>query len=79
MVLPTRDHDCIGCFTDQVKLTHALVRDLDQAVKEVKLLGKHEEKLSQKIIELEALCKKLREDAQKLKLEKATLEGMVES
>jgi hypothetical protein len=29
MVLPTRDHDPIGCFTDQVKLTRALVRDLD--------------------------------------------------
>jgi hypothetical protein len=30
-------------------------------------------------MELEALCKRLREDAQKLKEEKATLEGMVES
>jgi hypothetical protein len=25
VVLPTGDHDRIGCFTDQVKLTHALV------------------------------------------------------
>jgi hypothetical protein len=25
VVLPTGDHDCMGCFTDQVKLTHALV------------------------------------------------------
>jgi hypothetical protein len=31
------------------------------------------------ITELEALCKKLRKDAQKLKEEKVTLEGMVES
>jgi hypothetical protein len=46
---------------------------------EVKLLGEHEEELSQKIIELEALCKKLREDTQRLEEEKATLEGMVES
>jgi hypothetical protein len=79
VVLPVGDHDRIGCFTDQVKLTHALVRDLDEAVKEVKLLGEHEEESSQKITELEALCKKLREDAQKLKEEKTTLEGMVES
>jgi hypothetical protein len=35
--------------------------------------------LSQKITELEALCKKLREDTQRLEEEKATLEGMVES
>jgi hypothetical protein len=30
-------------------------------------------------MELDALCKRLREDAQKLREEKATLEGMVES
>jgi hypothetical protein len=69
----------MGCFTDQVKLTHALVRDLDEAVKEVKLLGGQEEESSQRIIELEALCRKLREDTQRLEEEKATLEGMVES
>jgi hypothetical protein len=79
MVLSARDHDRIGCFTDQVKLTRALVQDLDEAVKEVKLLGEHEEESHQKITKLEALCKKLREDAPKLKKEKATLEGMVES
>jgi hypothetical protein len=67
------------CFTDQVKLTHALVQDLDEAVKEVKLLGEHEEESSQKTIELEALCKKLREDTHRLEEEKATLDGMVES
>jgi hypothetical protein len=78
VVLPARDHDRVGCFTDQGKLTHALVRDLDEAVKEVKLLGEHEEELSQKITELEALCKKLREDTQRLEEEKPTLEGMVE-
>jgi hypothetical protein len=52
---------------------------MDEAVKEVKLLGEHEEESSQKITELEALCKKLREDTQRLEEEKATLEGMVES
>jgi hypothetical protein len=42
VVLPVRDHDRIGCFTDQVKLTRALVQDLDAAIKEVRLLGEHE-------------------------------------
>jgi hypothetical protein len=42
VVLPARDHDRIGCFTDQVKLTRALVQDLDAAIKEVRLLGEHE-------------------------------------
>jgi hypothetical protein len=61
-VLPAGDHDRIGCFTNQVKLTHALVQDLDRAVKEVELLGEHEEESSQKITELEVLCKRLRDD-----------------
>jgi hypothetical protein len=79
VVLPAGDHDNIGCFTNQVKLIRALVQDLDEAVKEVKLLGEHEEKSSQKITKQKALCKRLREDAQKLREEKATLEGMVKS
>jgi hypothetical protein len=79
VVLPVGGHNRTGCFTDQVKLTRALVRDLDEAVKAVKLLGEHEEESSQKIIELEALCKKLREDTQRLEEEKANLEGMVKS
>jgi hypothetical protein len=78
VILPAGGHDRMGCFTDQVKLTRALVRDPDEAVKEVKLLGEPEEELSQKITELEALCNKLREDTQRLEEEKATLEGMVE-
>jgi hypothetical protein len=60
MMMPTGDCDYIGCFTDQVKLTRALVRDLDEAIKEVKLLGEHEEESRQKITELEALCNRLR-------------------
>jgi hypothetical protein len=79
VVLPAGHHDRMGCFIDQVKLSPALLHDLDEAVKKVKLLGEHEEELSQKITELEALCKKLREDTQRLEEEKATLEGMVES
>jgi hypothetical protein len=47
-----------------------LVRNLDEAVKEVKLLGEHEVESSQKITELEALCKKLRDDTQRLEEEK---------
>jgi phage portal protein BeeE len=45
----------------------------------VRLLGENEEESSQKIKELEALCKRAREDTQKLKEEKTTLEGMIES
>jgi hypothetical protein len=77
VVMPAGDHDHIGCFTDQVKLTQALVRDLDEAIKEVNLLGEHEEESSQKIIELETVCKRLREDAQRLREERTTLEGMI--
>jgi hypothetical protein len=73
MILPVGCHDRMGCFTDQVKLTHALVRNLDEAIKEVKLLGEHEEESSQKITELESLCKRLRKDTQRLEEEKATL------
>jgi predicted nuclease with TOPRIM domain len=77
--MPAGDRDHIGCFTDQVKLARALVRDLDEAIKEVNLLGEHEEESSQKITELEAVCRRLREDAQRLREERATLEGMIQS
>jgi hypothetical protein len=49
VVMPVGDHDHIGCFVDQVKLTQALVQDLDKAIKEVNLLGEHEEESSQKL------------------------------
>jgi chromosome segregation ATPase len=78
-MMPTGDCDHIGCSVDQVKLTRALVHDLDKAAKEVNLLGEHEKESSHKIIELEALCNRLREDAKKLKEEKTTLEGMIQS
>jgi hypothetical protein len=58
VIMPAGDRDHIGCFVDQVKLTRALVRDLDEAVKEVNLLREHEEESSQKITKLEALCKR---------------------
>jgi hypothetical protein len=79
VVMPTGDHDHIGCFANQVKLTRALVQDLDEAVKEVNLLGEHEEESSQKITEREVVCKRLREDAQRLTEERTTLEGMIQS
>jgi hypothetical protein len=79
VVMPAGDCDHIGCFIDQVKLTCALVWDLDEAIKEVNLLWEHEEESSQKNTKLEALCKRLREDTQKLKEEKTTLEGMIQS
>jgi predicted Fe-Mo cluster-binding NifX family protein len=79
IILPAGGHDHMGCFTNQVKLTHALVRNLDEAVKEVKLPGEHEEESSRKITKLEALCEKLRGDTQRLEEEKTTLEEMVES
>jgi hypothetical protein len=79
IILLAGGHDHMGCFTDQVKLTRALVRNLDEAVKEVKLLGEHEAESSRKITKLEALCKKLRKDTQRMEEEKATLEEMVES
>jgi hypothetical protein len=69
----------MGCFTDQVKMTRALVQNPDEVIKEVKLLGEHEEESGRKITELEALCKKLRDDTQRLEEEKVTLAGMVKS
>jgi hypothetical protein len=77
--MPVGDRDHIGCFADQVKLTRALVQDLNEAVKEVNLLGEHEEQSSQKITKLEVVCKRLREDAQRLREERTTLEGMIQS
>jgi hypothetical protein len=79
IVMPVGGHDHIGCFANQVKLTRALVQDLDEAINEVNLLGEHEKESSQKITELEVLCKRLREDAHKLRKEKTTLEGMIQS
>jgi hypothetical protein len=77
--MPAGDGDHIGCFADQVKLTRVLVRDLEDAIKEVKLLGEHEVESSQKITELEVVCKRLREDAQRLRDKRTTLEGMIQS
>jgi hypothetical protein len=45
-VMPAGDRDHIGCFADQVKLTRALVHDVDKAIKEVNLLGEREDESS---------------------------------
>jgi hypothetical protein len=76
VVLPAEDCDRIGCFADQVKLTYALVRDLDEAVKEVQQVGNHGEEASRKITELEAMCKQKEDATMKLEEEKAKLEGL---
>jgi hypothetical protein len=55
VMMPVGDRDHIRCFANQVKLTRALVQDLNETVKKVNLLGQHEEESSQKITELEAL------------------------
>jgi hypothetical protein len=34
VILPAGDQGRMGCFTDQVKLARALVRDLDEAIME---------------------------------------------
>jgi hypothetical protein len=56
-----------------------LVQNLDEAIKEVKLLGEHGEESSWKITKLETLCQRLKDDTQRLEEEKATLEEMAES
>jgi hypothetical protein len=45
-VMPAGDRDHIRCFANQVKLARALVQDLDEAIKEINLLGEHEEESS---------------------------------
>jgi hypothetical protein len=35
VVLPAEDCDRIKCFADQVKMTHALVQDLNEDVREI--------------------------------------------
>jgi hypothetical protein len=39
VVMPAGDYDHIGCFADQVKLTRALDRDLNETVMEFNLQG----------------------------------------
>jgi hypothetical protein len=46
VVMPAGDRDHIRWFTDQVKLTRALVRDLNEAIKVVNLLGEHEDHIA---------------------------------
>jgi hypothetical protein len=62
-----------------VKLTRALTQDPDEAIKKIQHLGNHGDEASQQIIKLEALCKQKEDVIKKLKEEKASLEGMMQS
>jgi HPt (histidine-containing phosphotransfer) domain-containing protein len=79
VVLPIEGHDRVGCLPDLVKLTQALTKDLDEAVKEIHQLVNHGEEASRRITELEALCMQHEDAAKKLNEEKTTIEGMVQS
>jgi hypothetical protein len=62
-----------------VKLTRALNKELDQAMKDICQFDDQEVEVSQRIIELVSLCKKHEKVIEKLKKENATLELMVQS
>jgi hypothetical protein len=79
VLIPAEGRDHIGCLADQVKLTHASVRDLDEVVKEIQYLGNHGEEASQRITKIEAQCKQKEDAAKKLKEEEANREGMIQS
>jgi hypothetical protein len=46
VVLPVEGRDHMGCLPDQVKLTRALTKDPDEAMKEICQLGDHGEEVS---------------------------------
>jgi hypothetical protein len=57
VVLPAEGRDCVGCLSDQVKLTHALNKELNEAMKEICQLGDHGDEASRRITKLESPCK----------------------
>jgi hypothetical protein len=67
VVLPDGDRDHVGCLPDQVKLTHALNKELDQSMKDIYQLSNQGAKASRRITELESLYKKHEEAIVKLK------------
>jgi hypothetical protein len=79
VVLPARDHSHVGCLPDQVKLTHAWNKELNQAMKGIHQFGDQEAEANRRIIELESLCKKHEGAIENMKKENATLELMVQS
>jgi hypothetical protein len=56
-VILAEGRDQLGCLAIQVKITRALLRDLDEAMKEIQQLGNFGEEANQKITKLEAPCK----------------------
>jgi hypothetical protein len=76
VVMPVEGCDHIGCPPDQVRLTCALVQDLDEVVNGIKQLGEHgEEACHGAGYPLHAAHRSHTEADE----EKATLEGMIES
>jgi hypothetical protein len=61
VVLPVGGHDHVGCLLDQVKLTCALNKELNQAMKEIHQQGDHRDEANWRITELESLCMKQEE------------------
>jgi hypothetical protein len=79
VVLPTGGHDHVGYLLDQVKLTHALNKELEQAMKDIHQFCDQGAKASQRIIELEYLYKQHEEAIAKLKQENTSLELGIQS
>jgi hypothetical protein len=74
MVLPVGDRNHVGCLPDQVRLTHALNKELDQAAKEIRRFSDQGVEASQRIVELEPLYKLHEETIAKMKQENTSME-----
>jgi septal ring factor EnvC (AmiA/AmiB activator) len=79
VVLPIRDHNHVGCLPDQVRLTHALNEEINQAMKEIHQFGDQREEANRRIAELESLCKQHVEAIAKVKKENTSLELGIQS
>jgi hypothetical protein len=73
MVLPVGDRNHVGCLPDQVRLTHALNKELDQAAKEIRRFSDQGVEASQRIVELEPLYKLHEEAIAKMKQENTSM------
>jgi hypothetical protein len=79
VVGPVGDRDHVGCLSDQVKLTHALNEELDQAMKYICQFGDQGGESSRRITEFESLYKRHEKDIEKLKQENTSLELGIQS
>jgi predicted nucleic acid-binding Zn-ribbon protein len=64
----------VVCLPDQVRLTHALNEELDQAMRDIRQFGDQGAEVSRRIAELESLCMQLEEAIVELKQENTSLE-----